>query len=375
MNAFPKWLIILFFSLLAIAVIWIFSNIFICILLAGVFSLTTKPLFNVYRKIKIGQYQLPVTGAAVMTIITLLIFFSTIFALLIPLVLQQGNAISNIDLDVVLSDLRQPIARLELFLHRYNIIESDTQSLRNYIEEHLNKIIVAINISSVIKAVLQTTGNFFFYTFSSIFILFFFLRDENLFLRMIMIFIPDNQEQKLTVTLFKVRNMLFRYFMAIVVQFTLIAMYVTLLLMIFGVKNALLIGLLAGLLNIIPYLGPSIGLVLAIIIGTIAHLQTGIYDEIPMLILKICGTFMSMQFLDNNFLQPYIFSKSTDAHPLEIFIVIIAAATIGGVGAMIIAVPAYTIIRISIAEFFGDSPFVRKIKGKSSVSADNITNE
>src|SRR5690606_24697430 len=113
----------------------------------------------------------------------------TIFALLIPLVLQQGNAISNIDLDVVLSDLRQPIARLELFLHRYNIIESDTQSLRDYIEEHLNEIIEAVNISSVIKAVLQTTGNFFFYTFSSIFILFFFLRDENLFLRIIMVFI------------------------------------------------------------------------------------------------------------------------------------------------------------------------------------------
>jgi predicted PurR-regulated permease PerM len=375
MNAFPKWLIILFFSLLTIAVLWIFSNIFICILLAGVFSLITKPLFNIFRKLKIGKFQLPATGAAVMTILTLLIFFTTIFALLIPLVIQQGNAIASIDLDLILSDLKQPIVHLELFLHKYNIIESDTQSLRDFIEVNLNEILQAINFSSVIKSVLQTTGNFFFYTVSSIFILFFFLRDENLFLRLIMVFIPDNQEQKLTVTLYKVRNMLFRYFMAIVIQLTLIAIYVTLLLMIFGVKNALLIGLLAGLLNIIPYLGPSIGLVLAIIIGTIAHLQTGIYDEIPMLILKIGGTFMSMQFLDNNFLQPYIFSKSTDAHPLEIFIVIIAAATIGGVGAMIIAVPAYTIIRISVAEFFGDTPFVRKIKGNYTTSANNIIEE
>jgi predicted PurR-regulated permease PerM len=375
MNAFPKWLMILFFSVVAIAILWVFSNIFICILLAGVFSLITKPLLNLYRKIKIGKFQMPVTGAAVMTIITLVIFFSTIFALLIPLVIQQGNAISTIDLDAVLSDLRQPIARIELFLHKYNIIESDKQSLKEYLEINLDEIIQAVNISSLIKSILQATGNFFFYTFSTIFILFFFLRDENLFLRMIMVFIPDNQEQKLTVTLYKVRNMLFRYFLAIVVQLTLITIYVTLLLIIFGVKNALLIGLLAGLLNVIPYLGPSIGLVLALIIGTITHLQTGIYDEIPMLILKIGGTFMSMQFLDNNFLHPYIFSKSTNAHPLEIFIVIIAAATIGGVGAMIIAVPAYTIIRISVAEFFGDSPFVRKIKGSYSTSVNNIIEE
>jgi len=375
MNAFPKWLQILFFSSLAIAILWIFSNIFICILLAGVFSLITKPLFNIYRKIKIGKFQLPVAAAAVMTILTLLIFFSTIFALLIPLIIKQGNAINNIDLDAVLSDLRQPIARLELFLHKYNIIESDTQSLRDFLEVNLNEILQAVNISSVIKSVLQATGNFFFYTFTSIFMLFFFLRDENLFLRMIMVFIPDNKEQKLTVTLFKVRNMLFRYFLAVVVQLTLITIYVTLLLLIFGVKNALLIGLLAGLLNIIPYLGPSIGLVLTVVIGTIAHLQTGIYDEIPMLILKIGGTFMSMQFLDNNFLTPYIFSKSTNAHPLEIFIVIIAAATIGGIGAMIIAVPTYTIIRISISEFFGDTPFVRKIKGSYSASENNIIEE
>ncbi len=375
MNAFPKWLLILFFSLLAIAILWFFSNIFICILLAGVFSLITKPLLNLFLKIKIGKFQLPVTGAAVMTIITLLIFFSTIFALLIPLIIQQGNAISNIDLDAVLNDLRQPIARLELFLHKYNIIESEKQSLKDFLEVNLSEIVQAVNISSIITSILQTTGNFFFYTFSTIFILFFFLCDENLFLRIIMVFIPDNQEQKLTVTMYKVRNMLFRYFLAIVIQLTLITIYVTLLLMIFGVKNALLIGLLAGLLNVIPYLGPTIGLVLAIIIGTIAHLQTGIYDEIPVLILKIGGTFMSMQFLDNNFLQPYIFSKSTDAHPLEIFIVIIAAATIGGVGAMIIAVPVYTIIRISIAEFFGDTAFVKKIKGSYSATANNIIEE
>jgi predicted PurR-regulated permease PerM len=71
-----------------------------------------------------------------------------------------------------------------------------------------------------------------------------------------------------------------------------------------------------------------------------------------------------MQILDNNVVQPYLFSKSTDAHPLEIFIVIIAVGTVSGIGGMIIAVPAYTIVRIIIFEFFTDSKFIKKISGK-----------
>lgn len=361
MNAFPKWLIILVAVALGIAGVWYFSNIVICILLAGLLSLITKPLFNIFRKIKLGKFKLPGAVAAILTIISLLGFFGSLFALLVPLIIQQGNAISNIDLNKVMNDLRTPMSKFETLLYKYNLLQEGTQSLRSYVLEYLTKLVSAIDISVFLSSVFQFAGNFFFYTFSSLFILFFFLRDEKMFLNIIMFFIPDNQEAKLAATLDKVRNMLFKYFLALTFQVAVITIYVTLFLHFFGIKNALLIGLLAGLLNLVPYIGPAIGLIVALILGTISHLQTGVYSDIGFLLLKISGVFMSMQFLDNNFLQPFIFSKSTNAHPLEIFIVIIAAATVGGVLGMIIAVPVYTIARIIAAEFFGDVPFIKKI--------------
>lgn len=364
MNAFPKWLIILVLIALVLLGLWYFSNIVICIVLAGLLSLITKPIFNFFRKIKLGKFQISASAAAIFTILSYLGFFLMLFALLVPLIIQQGNAISNIDLNKVMNDLREPITQFEKLLSKYNLLQDGSQSLRSYLQDYLTKLISTIDISDFLGGIFQIAGNLFFYSFSSLFILFFFLKDEKLLLNIVTLFTPGTQESKISATFDKVREMLFRYFIALVFQVTLISIYVTVFLYFFGIKNALLIGLLAGLLNLIPYLGPAIGLLVALILGTISHLHTGEYSEIFLLMLKISGVFMSMQFLDNNFLQPYIFSKSTNAHPLEIFIVIIAAATIAGVIGMVVAVPVYTIIRIIAAEFFGHVPLIQKLSGK-----------
>jgi len=364
MNVFPKWLIALFIIVVAALAVWYFSSIVICILLAGILSLINKPVFDFFKKIKLGRFQLPNAAAAILTIVSLLFLFAAVFALIIPLVMQQVKVISSIDLNKVLNDLREPIAKLEVLLHRLNIIESDSQSLKDFLQVRLTEIIALIDIPAVLQSVFQTAGNFFFIFFSTLFILFFFLSEENLFLRIVSVFFPEGQEKKLEETFNKVRDMLFRYSIAVSVQLTCIAFYVSVLLYFLGVQNALVIGLFAGLLNIIPYVGPVIGLVVAIVIGALAHLQTGMYEEIYFLIVKIVAVFASMQLLDNNVLQPYLFSKSTNAHPLEIFIVIVAVGTVSGIGGMIIAVPAYTIIRIIAFEFFGDTKFIRKISGK-----------
>lgn len=364
MNVFPKWLLYLvLFSILCL-VLWYFSNIVICILLAGVLSLINKPVFDLLKKVNIGKFKLPLALCAILTIIFFLLFFGIGFALLIPLIVNQVNAISSIDLEKILVDLKTPIDNLDTFLHQYNIIESDKQSLVEFIKEQINELLQLASITAILQMAFKTTGNFFFYFFSSLFMLFFFLKDELLFQKIISVFVPDNQEEKLADTLNNVRNMLFRYFVAIIVQISLITTYVALLLYFFDVKNALLIGLLAGLLNIIPYLGPSIGLMVAIILGCVAQIQIGEYEHLNVLIIKIIGVFATMQLLDNNLLAPFIFSKSTNSHPLEIFIVIIAAGTIGGIGAMIAAVPAYTIVRIIITEFFSENPMVKRVLAK-----------
>ncbi|MBK8442800.1 MAG: AI-2E family transporter [Sphingobacteriales bacterium] len=79
------------------------------------------------------------------------------------------------------------------------------------------------------------------------------------------------------------------------------------------------------------------------------------------LLLKISASFIVVQFIDNWLVQPYIFSNSVEAHPLEIFIVILVAGTLGGVGGMVLAIPVYTILRVVGMEFLSQNKIVQSL--------------
>ncbi|VAW28455.1 Uncharacterized UPF0118 membrane protein [hydrothermal vent metagenome] len=111
------------------------------------------------------------------------------------------------------------------------------------------------------------------------------------------------------------------------------------------------IALFAAIVNLIPYLGPMLGASFAIIITTVqSGSEVDSMNSLLMLLLKIGGVFAVVQITDNVLTQPLIFSKSVKAHPLEIFVIIFAAATLAGVVGMILAIPVYTILRVSVKE-------------------------
>jgi len=118
------------------------------------------------------------------------------------------------------------------------------------------------------------------------------------------------------------------------------------------VKNALLIGVVAGVFNIIPYVGPIMGALVGISLAATGQLQAHPEMEMTSFILGAIIPFLVAQGLDNFVLQPLIFSKSVKAHPLEIFLVILAAGSLAGIVGMIVAVPAYSFLRIVAKEFF-----------------------
>ncbi len=71
--------------------------------------------------------------------------------------------------------------------------------------------------------------------------------------------------------------------------------------------------------------------------------------------------FLIAQLIDNFFSQPIIFSKSVKSHPLEIFLVIIISGILFGIVGMIIAIPAYTAIKVVLKEFLSQYNFVQKL--------------
>lgn len=223
-------------------------------------------------------------------------------------------------------------------------------------------------IPQLFKSVVGTLGNFLIGLMSVLFISFFFLKEQGLFNTILTGIVPDKHEKKVFQAINESSTMLIRYFIGVLVQVTTITIFVTIALSILGVKNALLIGFFAALMNIIPYVGPIIGAAFATVITISSNLEMPFYpidgvDQpvLMYLLIKVFIVFGIMQFLDNFILQPNIFSKSVKAHPLEIFIVVLAGANIGGVVGMVLAIPAYTVVRVIAKVFLSEFKVVQRL--------------
>jgi predicted PurR-regulated permease PerM len=135
-------------------------------------------------------------------------------------------------------------------------------------------------------------------------------------------------------------------------------------------KQALLMGVIIGILNVIPYVGPWIGLSIALIMGIASHINMDFHEIVIPLITYIIVVEIITNLIDNVILQPIIFSNSVKAHPLEIFIVVLASGFAAGIPGMILGIPTYTVLRVFAREFFYNFKAVQKIT--SSLSPENI---
>ena len=194
---------------------------------------------------------------------------------------------------------------------------------------------------------------------SVLFITFFFLKDRVLFIVGAKKLIPDSHEEQILNSLENINHLLSRYFIGLLLQLFIVFLLYLIVLLIFGIPNAIIIAFLCAVLNIIPYIGPLIASVLAAILSMISHLGSDFQTEIlPTTIYVLIG-FWIVQLIDNNLSQPIIFSKSVSSHPLEIFLVILIAGFLFGILGMVIAVPLYTILKVIGKEFFPDNKIIQ----------------
>ncbi len=177
------------------------------------------------------------------------------------------------------------------------------------------------------------------------FITFFLVKDSRKIMKNILQMIPNNYFEMSYWILKKVSLQLGRFVRAWIFDATFVGTVMGLGLYFIGVNNALPLGVIAGLGHLVPYFGPVIGGVPAIIVSVI---QTGDLSMVPYILLLIVITYT----LDNGFVQPYVFSKSVDMHPIIIILLIIAGSQLFGVLGMLLAVPTASVVKTAAKEIY-----------------------
>jgi len=360
MSLIVRWIITGLALLLALWLAWYFSDILLYILIAAVLSVMGHPLVRFFNRVHIGKISMPHSLSALLALVIELMILALLIGIFVPVVARQASMISAIDANEVARAFRQPLEWAQALLMQYGLMNPG-ESLESYIVEEIGQLFVKIDFSQLLSHVLSFTSVVFIGVFSVVFITYFFLKDEGLLYNGILLVTPLKYHQEMNNILSSTRRLLSRYFIGICIEVLSMMTLLTLFLSILGVKNALLIGFFGGLMNIIPYLGPVIGAILGVLIGVTSELSVGIYSNLFILSVKTIGSFVVANLIDNMLLQPLIYSNSVKAHPLEIFLVIMAGASIAGIPGMILAIPSYTVLRIIAKEFLYNLRVVQKL--------------
>ena len=326
------------------------QSVIVYIIMAAVLSLVARPLILFLRR----RLKFPNTLAVVVTMLLFLGFISGLISMFIPLINKQSQNLSLLDIDQLEKNLENILGEVNAYFldHGINIFDQ------------LKNIDVFSNfkaIPNLLNMVVGTVGSLSICLFSVLFISFFLMKDSKLLNRGLLVLVPKSKESRFQKSFDKIKDLLSRYFLGLVLQITILFVLYTITLLIFGIKNAIVIAFLCALLNLIPYIGPLIGGILMISLTMTSDLQLDFRTEIVPTTIYVLIGYIIAQLVDNFFSQPFIFSQSVKSHPLEIFLIIIIGGLLFGVVGMIVAVPAYTAIKVILKEFLADNKIVKSL--------------
>ena len=344
---------------------WYFSNIIAYILVSVVLSLLGKPLVEKLCKLNFKYFKVSKTLAAAITLIVLFFSISLFFKILLPLIGKEAHQLSTINVKNLIASLREPLNEINSYIGSF-LAPDKSFSIEAYLETKFLELLQAIDFSNIAGKIFATIGDFIVAIFAISFITFFFLKDSTLFVKILNSFIPNKYDKNVKKAMGSIEKLLVRYFIGIIIEMILVMTIDTIGLSIIGIgfSHALIIGLFAGLMIIVPYVGPIIGIMFGLTIGIATNLEMDFYTHTLPILGYMLIIFTARQIIDTVIFQPLIFSNSVKAHPLEIFIVIIMAGSIGGLIGMILAIPTYTVLRVIAKEFFYNYRFVKNLTAK-----------
>ncbi len=364
MNNLSKYIIICAITAAVLFLAWYFSNILSCILISAILALIGNPIMKFLTSLKIGKMKIPSSAAALVTLVLIAAVLTGLILFIIPLVGKILSEMSAINLEEINRKLAVPLYQWNVKMHEIFPTMDKDVTIEVMLLEKIKSIFNFNLFTDAFSSVTSFLVEIFISAFTIVFVTFFFLKDNSTFTNMILIFVPDKYEENTRRAISGINSLLIRYFTGISIE----AMFITILntlglSLVCGVnfQMSVVLAFLSGVLNVIPYIGPLTAGAFGTVMGIISFYSAGIEPQLAPLTMKLIAVFVVTHLIDVFVFQPYIYSNSVKAHPLEIFLVILIAGNVGGIVGMLIAIPSYTVLRVFAREFFYRFKVVQKL--------------
>ena len=281
------------------------------------------------------QYKIP---PLVSVLIIYLLFFGLVTLLLIliiPVVIEEVNHLIEQIPEYIetakdlLARFNEAFGRLELPQSVQEALDAGLKNLEKWLLDSLTRI----------PGITTNLARGVFNVFLVLILTFYFIKDFTLIRRGFFSLVPDKNKPRVRKIYTEIDSSLGNYIRGQLLICTIVGLSTYIGLLLLGVDFALILGIIVGITNIIPYFGPFIGAMPVIIVALLTS---------PLLALKAALVMVAIQQVESHFLSPQILGKSVGLHPALVILALIAGGQFFGIIGMILAVPTAAVIRILV---------------------------
>jgi predicted PurR-regulated permease PerM len=319
-------------------VLWYFAGLVLYLVVGGILAYLLRPIVDGLQSRGFGRVP-AILGAFVIVLGGMGFVVTSV----VPFVGQQVQELSQLisvdlarDVATYIEDRVRQVAPIDQGV----LVQNVEKMARALMQGDLVK---GDQVAETVSSVVAVFTNIVYAVVIIPFVTFFLLKDGLEIRRSLMALVPNRYFEVTLAIVDKVEGNIGRYFWALLIQCTSIAIIASVLLWVVGLQNAIAIGIFTGLANTIPYFGPFLGFLCGTLVGIA---QTGNLALVPWVALAMAFT----QLADNVLLQPLIFSRAAKAHPLVILFVVLIGARLGGILGMLIAIPVTTTVRVVVEQ-------------------------
>ncbi len=280
--------------------------------------------------------------AIVFTMLLILSAIAFTVSLIIPGIISAVESLTSKLQSDVITDINKRVE--DFFAVNFNNAE-----LARNVTSKVNEF--GLKLLSNMAEFFKSVGSFLASVAIVPFLTFFIIKDMRIFKRSLIAQIPNKYFEMSLNILQKVGNQVSKYIQGqatdafIVGCLSVLGLFIINLVFDNPISQFVFIGMIAGVANLIPYLGPIVGAVPALLITVISN-----PPNLGIVLLWIVITFVLVQVIDNSFVSPMVVSKSVNMHPLTVVVVVIIGGNLAGAVGMLFAVPVTGIIKVTSAE-------------------------
>jgi predicted PurR-regulated permease PerM len=310
--------------------LWYVRDIVAMLVAAVMLASLIDPFADWFAKRRIPR------GLAVLIVYTVLVAITSIIViLLIPVVIEQSaQLLSNLSISYL--DLTESFGQFRAFSESHGLGENLQSTLASFQN----------GINTSIRSVFSTVKGFFGSITSLLIVLvlaFYMVSEENSLRKYFKSFAPIEYQPYIAQLLTKMQKKIGAWLRGQIILGFIVGIAVYIGLKLLGVEYALLLALIAGIFEIVPYVGPILALIPAAIIG----FADSVFIGIAIVIL-----YLVIQQIENNLLVPKVMQKVTGLNPIISIIALLVGIKVAGLIGAILAIPLATMIGVATEDFF-----------------------